>query len=349
MVLPGDAGADHRLRRRGAVPGLPVRRARSSPSWPRRPACRGTAAGFPVRNLVVTALLTAVLLPGLPAQLLRQGAAELLHPGRGAGGRPGSTTTPGPDSLLVEGSRNYPTQFKNYEKLHLRPDRPGARGVLARAAGRPGRQAGGLAERPALHRRLHPDHPLAEDRRGHPGVDADRLARRGRDRAAPARRSSGSPTTTATPSCSCSPSRRATDETPDAGAGRAAGRPARRRPAGHQPAGGADGVRRRRLPVAARPGLGTEDAPRRPRRHPRPGRRAEHLHDRRRRHRDGGVGLLVARAGASAILAGIALAGFVPARLLADQAGAALRLRIPRFRTAGPSRPAAARSNATRT
>ena len=89
------------------------------------------------------------------------------------------------------------------------PDRPGARGLLARAAGRPGRQARRLAERPALHRRLHADHPLAEDRGGHPGVDAARLAgRRSRPRCG-SHRSSGSPTTAATPWCSPSPTRRA--------------------------------------------------------------------------------------------------------------------------------------------
>ena len=57
----------------------------------------------------------------LPAQLLRQGAVELLHRRRGRRGGLGATRTPGPDSLLVEGSRNYPTQFKNYERFTYVP------------------------------------------------------------------------------------------------------------------------------------------------------------------------------------------------------------------------------------
>lgn len=70
--------------------------------------------GFPVQNLVLTSLLTAVLLPGFllgyygkeqqnyftPAEL--QAVAWVDEQAR-------------PGSLLVEGSRNYPAEFRNYE------------------------------------------------------------------------------------------------------------------------------------------------------------------------------------------------------------------------------------------
>ena len=115
-----DAGADDRLRRRGAVPGLPVRRAvhrlpgggrLPAPGRPRVPVAE------PGRHRPADGRAAA----RLPAQLLRQGAAELLHPGRGRRGRPGSQDNARPGSLLVEGSRNYPTQFKNYEKFTYVP------------------------------------------------------------------------------------------------------------------------------------------------------------------------------------------------------------------------------------
>lgn len=72
--------------------------------------------GFPVKNLVLTTLLTAVLLPGFllgyygkehqnyftPAEL--QAVSWVDEQAR-------------PGSLLVEGSRNYPAQLRNYERF----------------------------------------------------------------------------------------------------------------------------------------------------------------------------------------------------------------------------------------
>ena len=124
--------------------------------------------GFPWRNLVATALLTAVLLPGFLLSYYGKERQNYFTPAEVAavtwvaGQRPARVAAGG-------GQPELPDPVQELREVHLRPHRPGARGVLARAAGRPGRQAGRLAGGPALHRRLHPDHPLAEDRRGHPG------------------------------------------------------------------------------------------------------------------------------------------------------------------------------------
>ena len=70
--------------------------------------------GFPVKNLVITSLVTAVLLPGFLLGYYGKEQQNYFTPKEvqavewvNANARPGS--------LLVEGSRNYPTQFRNYD------------------------------------------------------------------------------------------------------------------------------------------------------------------------------------------------------------------------------------------
>lgn len=72
--------------------------------------------GFPVKNLVVTGLLTAVLLPGFLLSYYGKEQQNYFTPAElqavewvNADARPGS--------LLVEGSRNYPAHFRNYERF----------------------------------------------------------------------------------------------------------------------------------------------------------------------------------------------------------------------------------------
>jgi hypothetical protein len=76
--------------------------------------------GYPVRNVVTTALLTAVLLPGFLLSYYGKERQNYFTPQEVAAvswvqehARPGS--------LLVEGSRNYPTQFENYERFTYVP------------------------------------------------------------------------------------------------------------------------------------------------------------------------------------------------------------------------------------
>lgn len=76
--------------------------------------------GFPWRNLVATALLTAVLIPGFMLSYYGKERQNYFTPDEVSAvtwvqdnARPGS--------LLVEGSRNYPTQFKNYERFTYVP------------------------------------------------------------------------------------------------------------------------------------------------------------------------------------------------------------------------------------
>jgi hypothetical protein len=76
--------------------------------------------GFGWTNLVVTALLTAVLLPGFLLSYYGKERQNYFTPAEVSAvtwvqdhARPGS--------LLVEGSRNYPTQFRNYERFTYVP------------------------------------------------------------------------------------------------------------------------------------------------------------------------------------------------------------------------------------
>lgn len=76
--------------------------------------------GFPMINLVVTAVVTALLLPGFVISYYGKERQNYFTPDEVAAvswiqhhGRPGS--------LLVEGSRNYPTQFHNYENFTYVP------------------------------------------------------------------------------------------------------------------------------------------------------------------------------------------------------------------------------------
>ena len=73
-----------------------------------------------------------------------------------------------PGSLLVEGSRNYPTQFENYERFTYVPIDREPEGSWRELLADPVDKLDDWLERPALHRRLHPHHPLAEDRRRRP-------------------------------------------------------------------------------------------------------------------------------------------------------------------------------------
>lgn len=72
--------------------------------------------GFPVKNLVVTTLLTAVLLPGFLLAYFGKEQQNYFSPAEVQAvawvdeqARPGS--------LLVEGNRNYPAQFRHYERF----------------------------------------------------------------------------------------------------------------------------------------------------------------------------------------------------------------------------------------
>ena len=72
--------------------------------------------GFPVKNLVITALVTAVLLPGFLLAYYGKEQQNYFTPAEMRAvewvdnqARPGS--------LLVEGSKNYPAQFRNYERF----------------------------------------------------------------------------------------------------------------------------------------------------------------------------------------------------------------------------------------
>jgi hypothetical protein len=76
--------------------------------------------GYPRRNLLATVLLTAVLLPGFMLSYYGKERQNFFTSAEVAAvtwvqehARPGS--------LLVEGSRNYPTQFENYERFTYVP------------------------------------------------------------------------------------------------------------------------------------------------------------------------------------------------------------------------------------
>jgi hypothetical protein len=76
--------------------------------------------GFPVKNLVVTALVTAVLLPGFLLGYYGKEQQNYFTP-KEVQAVEWVNTHARPGSLLVEGSRNYPTQFRNYERFTYVP------------------------------------------------------------------------------------------------------------------------------------------------------------------------------------------------------------------------------------
>jgi hypothetical protein len=72
--------------------------------------------GFPVKNLVITALVTAVLIPGFLLAYYGKEQQNYFTPAELRGVDWVNTHAP-PGSLLVEGSKNYPAQFRNYERF----------------------------------------------------------------------------------------------------------------------------------------------------------------------------------------------------------------------------------------
>ena len=89
--------------------------------------------GYPRRNLVITFLLTLAVLPGFLLGYYGKEHENYFTPAEVAAvARLDALAKPG--SLLVEGSRNYPTQFSNYERFTYVPiDRepqPGWQAVL---------------------------------------------------------------------------------------------------------------------------------------------------------------------------------------------------------------------------
>ena len=69
-----------------------------------------------VKNLVVTALMTAVLLPGFLLGYYGKEQQNYFTP-KEVQAVEWVNTHARPGSLLIEGSRNYPTQFRNYERF----------------------------------------------------------------------------------------------------------------------------------------------------------------------------------------------------------------------------------------
>ena len=76
--------------------------------------------GFPWRNLVATVALTAVLVPGFLLAYYGKERQNYFTPGE-VSALTWVQENARPGSLLVEGSRNYPTQFKNYERFTYVP------------------------------------------------------------------------------------------------------------------------------------------------------------------------------------------------------------------------------------
>ena len=72
--------------------------------------------GFPVKNLVLTALLTAVLLPGFLLSYYGKEQQNYFTPAE-LQAVEWVDSQARPDSLLVEGSKNYPAQLRNYERF----------------------------------------------------------------------------------------------------------------------------------------------------------------------------------------------------------------------------------------
>ena len=95
--------------------------------------------GFPLRNLVAAIALTAVLLPGFLLSYYGKERSNYFTTDEIAAAAWVDTHAPA-NSLLIEGSRNYPTQFKNYERFTYVPiDRepaPSWRAVLRDPSGR---------------------------------------------------------------------------------------------------------------------------------------------------------------------------------------------------------------------
>ena len=76
--------------------------------------------GFGLRNRVVAAVLTAILLPGFLLSYYGKERSNYFTADEIAAAAWVDTNAP-VDSLLIEGSRNYPTQFKNYERFTYVP------------------------------------------------------------------------------------------------------------------------------------------------------------------------------------------------------------------------------------
>ena len=76
--------------------------------------------GFPWRNLVATVALTAVLVPGFMLAYYGKEKQNYFTPAE-VSALTWVQENAKPGSLLVEGSRNYPTQFKNYERFTYVP------------------------------------------------------------------------------------------------------------------------------------------------------------------------------------------------------------------------------------
>ena len=76
--------------------------------------------GFPVRTVIVTAVLTAILLPGFMLSYYGKERSNYFTADEIAAAAWVDTHAPR-NSLLIEGSRNYPTQFKNYERFTYVP------------------------------------------------------------------------------------------------------------------------------------------------------------------------------------------------------------------------------------
>ena len=76
--------------------------------------------GFPVKNLGITALVTSVLLPGFLLGYYGKEQQNYFTPAEMQAVE-WVNTHARPGSLLVEGSRNYPTHFHNYERFTYVP------------------------------------------------------------------------------------------------------------------------------------------------------------------------------------------------------------------------------------
>ena len=165
--------------------------------------------GFPWRNLVATALLTTVLLPGFLLSYYGKERQNYFTPAEVTAvtwvqdnARPGS--------LLVEGSRNYPTQFKNYEKFTYVPIDREPEGSWRELLADPVDKLDDWLEDPRYtdaYILITRSQKIAVDTQGSMPIGSLEAWRSRCD----SHRSSRSPTTAATPWCSSSSTRRGAD------------------------------------------------------------------------------------------------------------------------------------------